>query len=114
MKTRSELAQIAEALKGIPVWGALRDSASHRAGVRYGDVIVSVNGIPTPTIDDYVRARDVSEGSMTMVVFRDGAYIEFTVAFDEHTSVRLQAVAKQLVDERLVPTVRPSKRTFED
>lgn len=71
----SNLAQIeklAKVLGGIPVWEVFPDSAAALAGVRFGDIIVSVNGTATPTFDDFLAAGEAHLSNLEFEVFRNG------------------------------------------
>jgi S1-C subfamily serine protease len=79
MKSRAELGRMAVILQGIPVWGCLPGSPAHQAGIGYGDILLSVNGVRTKTMKAYVAARHLRDDGAEFVVFRDGA--EVTVDF---------------------------------
>jgi S1-C subfamily serine protease len=71
----SDLAQIeklAKVLGGIPVWEVFPDSAAAEAGVRFGDIIVSVNGKATPTFKAFLAAGEVHLEHIEFEVFRNG------------------------------------------
>ena len=57
MISRKQLEEMAATVQGIPVWGCLPGSTAAEAGVRYGDIVLGVNGMPTPGIDEYLAAR---------------------------------------------------------
>jgi len=107
MQSRRQLAQLATALGGIPVWGCLPGSAAARIGVRYGDVILSVNGRPTPNVDEYIEARNVRRDGLSVVVFRDGREHLIEVSLPTRsgplTRAQLERTADQLASARLVP-----------
>src|SRR4051794_31869054 len=44
MMQRKQLEEIAATVKGVPVWGCLPGSTAAEAGVRYGDIVLAVNG----------------------------------------------------------------------
>jgi regulator of sigma E protease len=67
---------------GLPVFGCLPGSAAERAGVRYGDVLLSVDGQVTPTWDAYLAARETSGESIRLRLFRDGHEFEVDVVLD--------------------------------
>lgn len=73
---REELQRLADALEGLPVWGCLPGSASDRAGIGYGDVVLEVNGVRTKTVDEYMEARARRRGRVTYKIFRAGREIE--------------------------------------
>lgn len=63
---------LAKALDGIPVLGTLQGTPAARAGIRYGDVLLSVNGMRTRNIFDYVEAKALRTDGMEIIVFRGG------------------------------------------
>lgn len=110
MQSRDALAKLARALGGIPVWGSLPGSPAHRLGVRYGDIVLSVNGMKTSTIEEYFRARSGPDGPLEVVLFRDGR--ELTLRFDsdgsdEPSTPPLESVAEEVVAARLLATEPP-------
>jgi S1-C subfamily serine protease len=72
MIPRKSLFELAKALEGLPVLGALQGTAAARAGLRYGDILISVNGVRTRTVMDYVEAKNMRLDGMEVVVFRAG------------------------------------------
>jgi S1-C subfamily serine protease len=93
---RSLLTELAEALGGLPVYGSLPGSAAERAGIRYGDVLMSVDGQPTPSWDAYLKARQSSGPSITVRLFRDGAELSVELVLDRSHHVDAQTVASLL------------------
>ena len=79
MKSPAEVAATAKSLGGVPIWGVLPGSAAARAGVRYGDVVVRVNGIQTRTLDDFLSARDESLEQVEFDVFREGELLRLNI-----------------------------------
>jgi S1-C subfamily serine protease len=76
----SDLCRIATTLGGLPISGCLEGSPADRAGLRYGDIVLAINGMPTASWNDFFQARRVCTGRLTVRVFRQGA--EFEVAMD--------------------------------
>lgn len=61
---------------GILIVDVERGSLSHRAGVRGGDVLVTVNGQRVRCMADYALARPKYAHELVLVVIRDGVEIE--------------------------------------
>ncbi|HLL21640.1 MAG TPA: PDZ domain-containing protein [Kofleriaceae bacterium] len=76
---RIELTKLAIALGGLPVLTCRAGSAAERAGVRYGDIVLEVNGIETPDWASFLEARRKTTGVMTLHIFRDGVYFALDV-----------------------------------
>ena len=80
---RRSLFALAKALEGLPVLGTLAGTPAARAGVRYGDILISVNGRRTRTVEDYVEAKSLREDGMEIVVFRAGAERVTELVYDD-------------------------------
>jgi S1-C subfamily serine protease len=72
----ARIERLAEVLGGIPVWGVAPGSSARQAGVRFADIILSVNGVPTPTFEDFLRAGRAHLMHLEFKVFRDGRVIK--------------------------------------
>jgi len=72
MIRRQQLEALAEAVQGIPVLGCLPGSTASEAGVRYGDIVLEVNGLRTINIDDYLAGKRLRSDGMALRLFRDG------------------------------------------
>lgn len=70
---------MATILNGIPIWGAVPGSAAAAMGVRYGDIVLRVNGIATPTLEDFVEARALRSHHTELELFRDGKLVRLTL-----------------------------------
>src|SRR5580693_3723279 len=82
MQNPEQLTKLANALGGLPVLGCKPGSPAARAGIRYGDVVLAVNGTPTPDWSAYAEARRRRTGSMHVAVFRDGEELAIELVFD--------------------------------
>ncbi len=87
MLSKAKLEQIAKVLEGIPVLGCLEGSPSERAGIRYGDVVLSVNGVKTSDMDLYLKARELRSDGAEIVVFRNGVEVVIELIFESPSSV---------------------------
>src|SRR5262245_47572351 len=101
MISRKQLEEIATAVGGIPVWGCLPGSTAAEAGVRYGDIVLGVNGMPTPGIAEYLDARKLRSDGYELRLFRDGqertVFVPFRPPVDS-----MSALAAQIADGRYV------------
>jgi S1-C subfamily serine protease len=111
MMQRKQLEEIAATVKGVPVWGCLPGSTAAEAGVRYGDIVLAVNGVPTPTIVEYLEGRRLRTDGFDLRLFRDGMELNVFVPF-RTVSDPMAALAEQIADGRYVspaPSSAPPK-----
>ena len=78
----SDFFQIAKIYGGLAFLGALPGSPADRARLRRGDVVVAVNGCPTPDLSAFLRAREQRDGSATVRFIRDGAENEVELVWN--------------------------------
>ena len=82
--------------------GALSGTPAARAGIRYGDVLLSVNGMRTKTVADYIEAKALRADGMEIVVFRSGSETMETLLYDENAPpVDPTAIVAELVTMRV-------------
>lgn len=72
MTFRSNLERIAEIYGGIAIFSVDVGSTTHKAGVRAGDVLVSVNGRRVRKLAEYAAARNLRRDVLELVVVRGG------------------------------------------
>lgn len=96
MIPKRSLFQLAAALEGVAIVGVLPGSPSARAGIRYGDVLLEVNGQRVRSFEDYVVAKALREGGMDVVVFRSGSERIERLEYDPSSAPDLEAVVSQL------------------
>ncbi len=82
MLSSEHLTKLATALGGLPVLGCRPGSPAARAGIRYGDVVLAVNDVPTPDWATYVEARQQRGRDMKVVIFRGGQELMLDLEFE--------------------------------
>jgi S1-C subfamily serine protease len=103
MMNAEVLARLAGRLGGLPILGCRPNSPAARAGIRYGDILLSVNGRPTPDWASYIEARGQG-GEMVVEYFRAGAIITERLELPERTEpVDPRALLLELAAERAAP-----------
>jgi predicted metalloprotease with PDZ domain len=99
---KRSLFALAKALEGLPVLGALEGTPAARAGVRYGDILLSVNGVRTRSVSDYVEAKARRLDGMDIVVFRSGEERLAALTYDASPRpIDTAAILAELVTLRL-------------
>jgi len=103
---KAALFALAKALEGIPVLGTLGGTPAARAGIRYGDILIEVNGVRTRTVLDYIEAKSLRDDGMDIVVFRTGAEQRQALVYDQPAApMDPAAILAELVTLRIAPTV---------
>jgi S1-C subfamily serine protease len=99
---RVELTKLATALGGLPVLACRAGSPAARAGIRYGDIVLAVNGIKTPDWASFIEARGKNQKTMQLELFRDGLQMSLEI---ELASVDIDppSLLAELIAERIVP-----------
>jgi S1-C subfamily serine protease len=73
MTNHEDFASRAAILGGVPVWGTIQGSAADAAGLKGGDILLRVNGVP-----GNVAAQNLSRdafGQLELQILRDGDLI---------------------------------------
>lgn len=78
MQHPHDLTQVANTLSGLPILGCSSGSPAARAGLRYGDIVLSVDGAPTPSWTAFFEATAGSD-ALCLRVFRHGRELELTL-----------------------------------
>jgi S1-C subfamily serine protease len=102
MIRRRELEALAEAVQGIAVLGCLPGSTASEAGVRYGDIVLEVNGLRTIDIDDYLAGRKLRSDGIALRLFRDGNEFSLFVELRPvQGEARWEVLAQMLADAQV-------------
>ncbi len=94
MRSRVDLSRLAAALGGLPILGCLEGSSAAQAGVRYGDILLAVDGSPTETWDDFLRVRGKCRDRLVARIFRDGTELEVSIELRPSTRSPLELLAE--------------------
>ena len=106
-----DVTRMATRLKGVPVLGCRPGSPAARAGVRYGDILVAVNGMPTPDWSAYVEARALARGHMQVELFRAGEtlVLEFALPM-QGEPIDAATLLDELIEHGLMPLAGGDRR----
>lgn len=95
---KQDLEKIAETLGGLLVLGCLPGSPTAEAGLRYGDILLSVNGKPVPDWLAYITVTRDRPSVHRLRIFRDGTEVEFTITLpEEPPAPATRALVRSLV-----------------
>jgi S1-C subfamily serine protease len=103
MQKPAQVHALADRLEGVPLLGCLPGSPSHDAGLRYGDVILEVNGQRTRTVQDYLTAKARDPHRMVVVAFRDGREERFELALGARSASLAEATSYAVQSGALTP-----------
>ncbi len=101
MISKRSVFALARALEGVPILGTLDGSSASRAGLRYGDVLISVNGRRTRTVGEYIEAKNLRTDGMEIVVFRAGASLELSLEYDQQSTPNVTKIVANLIELRV-------------
>ncbi len=102
MHSLDDLYEMARLLGGIPVISCTAGSPAHKAGVRYGDVLVQMNGFPTPDLSAYVEAQDTDAALIPLTVIRNGAPLELVMVHEVARRLPEGDLAEHALEKRLL------------
>ncbi len=101
MIPKRSLFTLAKVLRGIPILGTLEGTPAARAGLRYGDILISVNGVRTTNVAEYVEAKAARTDGMDIVVFRAGEEQARELVYDELVDTDPQKILDELISLRI-------------
>ena len=106
-----EVQRIAARLNGIPVLGCRPGSPAARAGIQYGDVLITVNNLPTPDWGAYIEARALARGQMRVELFRAGENLVFELALPTLTEpIDAAGLLEELIESNLAALITSGSR----
>ncbi len=106
MRPWEDVCRMARALNGIPVLQCRRGSPAALAGVRYGDILLSVDGQPTPDWGSYIEARAGERDEMVIEIFRDGQTLTLRLPLTRsETPIDPLTLLEELAADGEVPAV---------
>ena len=114
MRSPDDVAKLACTLGGLPVLGTRPGSPSANAGIRYGDILLAVNGLPTPDWSSYLTARELDPAEMVVELFRDGEHMVHRLRLDRAENVDPWALLTDLIDARILGDSGEPRRDVED
>jgi S1-C subfamily serine protease len=73
MAKHDDIAARAAILGGVPVWGTVQGSAADTTGLKGGDILLRVNGVPGNAVGNQL-GRDAF-GQLEFQILRDGGLV---------------------------------------
>jgi type II secretory pathway component PulC len=90
------LAQKAQILGGVPVWGTVRGSAADQVGLVQGDILLRVNGVNLQSFDEFADAFRRLVQSIEFDVLRRESLVRIVVPAQAATSEWIDELGRQV------------------
>lgn len=100
--------QVTTPVPGVQIVKLLPESKLQSAGLRRGDILVSLDGVPTPSLDEMGRLLEAGRAGQTSRV----RIVRGRTAYD--ANVQLIASTKQLPDDTAIASKGPAKEPGDD
>lgn len=113
MRNLEDLYEIARVLGGIPILACAPGSPAHKAGIRYGDILVRMNGRDTRDLSGYIEAREIDGARVPVTIVRDGHELELVMELGAVVAAKSTAAAvlDHVVEERLFSLAKRPPRS---
>ncbi len=95
-KKNEDIVDCVERYGGLPVLACLPGSSAAASGIRGGDVVFEVNGIPIDGVDSYVQARQMDSDTMHVRLRRNGEVLSFTLQLASSKMPPINAIGKMV------------------
>jgi S1-C subfamily serine protease len=77
----SAFEKMAQIYGGMPLLATMPDSPASRAGLRWGDIVIAVNGLPTPDTEAFIKAREARIDGAVVRFVREGVEREVELSW---------------------------------
>ena len=77
----ADLEKMATIMGGVLVGRTSANGPAARSGVHEGDIVLTANGVPTPDLPAFVRARKLRSDGVTLELYRYGQRFTLEVTF---------------------------------
>ena len=81
LTSAANIAEMAKIYQGMPYVSSLPGSPAEKAGLRWGDIVLSVNGVPTPDASAFIAARTKRDNGATIRFVRHGVENEVELSW---------------------------------
>jgi S1-C subfamily serine protease len=100
MSFREDLERMARIYAGVAIFSVERGSPTHRAGIRAGDILMSVNGRRIRHHSEYGDARKLRRECIELVIIRQGRKLTLWATGTPTATVTEQAAVDAPAERR--------------
>lgn len=92
--------RMGEIVQGVPVYVSFKGQPAFNAGIRQGDIIIAVNGMKTPTADEYIEAAKLDTDEKRVIqVWRNGEELTFELVLKKRGQPSAQEILGMMAEE---------------